>query len=180
MQNRCKSRYGWCLFGIPSNALTPGFDVVWPCQPTTTASGFGELPSPGGYERLDLSAVLQSTLGKSALQSHLRLAAQGGKPNGRHMPGVDRPAVPSLFQLMSNNSSQWCTQPLAAAKLHVSERTLIRWRSSKFLVLGKHWRRALPSPHARVLYNVEQCEKDVAKACSREASMLEQDIHPAR
>ena len=76
--------------------------------------------------------------------------------------------------------SIWVAQPEAAYKLHVSERTLIRWRSSKFLKSGKHWRRALPSPRARVLYNLEQCEKDVAKACSREGLMLEQDINPAR
>ena len=76
--------------------------------------------------------------------------------------------------------SIWVAQPEAAYKLHVSERTLIRWRSSKFLKSGKHWRRALPSPRARVLYNLEQCEKDVAKACSREGLMLEQVIIPAR
>jgi hypothetical protein len=77
-------------------------------------------------------------------------------------------------------TSSWVAQPEAASKLHVSERTLIRWRLTKFLKPGKHWRRALPSPRARVLYNLEQCEKDVAKACSREGSMLEQDINPAR
>jgi len=78
------------------------------------------------------------------------------------------------------HTSSWVAQPEAASKLHVSERTLIRWRLTKFLKPGKHWRRALPSPRARVLYNLEQCEKDVAKACSREGSMLEQDINPAR
>jgi hypothetical protein len=45
---------------------------------------------------------------------------------------------------------------------------------------GKHWRRALPSPRTRVLYNIEQCEKDVAKACSRDGALLEQDLHFAR
>lgn len=74
----------------------------------------------------------------------------------------------------------WLPQSEAAAKLHVSERTLIRWRSSQFLKHGKHWRRALPSPRSRVLYNIEQCEKDVAKACIRNGAMLEQDIKFAR
>ena len=74
----------------------------------------------------------------------------------------------------------WLSQPEAAAKLHVSERTLIRWRTSKFLKPGKHWRRALPSPRARVIYNIEQCEKDVAKACFRDGAMLEQDINITR
>ena len=73
-------------------------------------------------------------------------------------------------------TSIWVAQPEAASKLHVSERTLIRWRSSKFLKPGKHWRRALPSPRARVLYNVEQCEKEVIKVCSREGALLEQCI----
>ena len=73
-------------------------------------------------------------------------------------------------------TSSWVAQPEAASKLHVSERTLIRWRSSKFLKPGKHWRRALPSPHARVLYNVVECEKEVIKACSREGALLEQCI----
>ena len=68
----------------------------------------------------------------------------------------------------------WVAQPEAAASLHVSERTLIRWRSLKFLKPGKHWRRALPSPRSRVLYNVEQCEKEIIKACSREGALLEQ------
>lgn len=58
----------------------------------------------------------------------------------------------------------------------MSERTLMRWRASQLLKQGKHWRRALPSPRARVLYNIEQCEKDVAKACSRDGAILEQDI----
>jgi len=79
-----------------------------------------------------------------------------------------------------NYSTSWAPQPEAAAKLHVSERTLVRWRASNFLKQGKHWRRALPSARARVLYNIEQCEKDVAKACSRTASLLEQDLHLAR
>lgn len=74
----------------------------------------------------------------------------------------------------------WLLQPQAAAKLHVSERTLIRWRTSKFLKQGRHWRRALPSPRARVLYNIEQCEKDVAKACSRDGALLEQDMKSSR
>ena len=73
-------------------------------------------------------------------------------------------------------TSIWVAQPDAAIKLHVSERTLIRWRSSKFLKPGKHWRRALPSPRARVLYNVVECEKEIIKACSREGSLLEQCI----
>jgi hypothetical protein len=73
-------------------------------------------------------------------------------------------------------TSLWVAQPEAAIRLHVSERTLIRWRSSKFLKPGKHWRRALPSPRARVLYNIEQCEKEIIKACSREGAMLEQSI----
>jgi hypothetical protein len=77
---------------------------------------------------------------------------------------------------MITQSLQWCPQPEAAARLHVSERTLVRWRISNFLKQGKHWRRALPSPTARVLYNIEQCEKDVAKACSRDGAMLEQEI----
>jgi len=77
-------------------------------------------------------------------------------------------------------STSWLPQPEAAAKLHVSERTLIRWRRSQFLKQGKHWRRALPSPRARVLYNFEQCEKDVAKACSRDGALLEQDIKSTR
>ena len=72
--------------------------------------------------------------------------------------------------------SIWVAQPEAASKLHVSERTLIRWRSSKFLKPGKHWRRALPSPRARVLYNIEQCEKEIINACSREGALLEQCI----
>jgi hypothetical protein len=76
--------------------------------------------------------------------------------------------------------SSWVAQPEAAVKLHVSERTLIRWRASQFLKQGKHWRRALPSPRARVLYNIEQCEKDVAKACSRDGLLLEQDLRFAR
>jgi hypothetical protein len=77
-------------------------------------------------------------------------------------------------------STTWSPQPQAASRLHVSERTLIRWRASQFLKQGKHWRRALPSPRARVLYNIEQCEKDVAKACARDGAMLEQDIKLAR
>lgn len=77
-------------------------------------------------------------------------------------------------------SSAWSPQPETALALHVSERTLIRWRTSGFLKQGKHWRRALPSPRSRVLYNIEQCEKDVAKACSRDGAMLEQDIKSAR
>ena len=72
--------------------------------------------------------------------------------------------------------SIWVAQPEAASKLHVSERTLIRWRLSKFLKPGKHWRRALPSPRSRVLYNIEQCEKEIIKACSREGALLEQCI----
>jgi hypothetical protein len=72
------------------------------------------------------------------------------------------------------HTSTWVAQPEAAIWLHVSERTLIRWRSSKFLKSGKHWRRALPTPRARVLYNIEQCEKEVMKACSREGALLEQ------
>ena len=70
----------------------------------------------------------------------------------------------------------WVVQPEAANALHVSERTLIRWRACNFLKQGKHWRRALPSSRARVLYDLEQCEKHLARACSRDASMLEQDI----
>jgi len=101
-------------------------------------------------------------------------ASRRETPNGRRTPGVDRPAVPRLFVM--SQFITWFSQPEAAAKLHVSERTLIRWRSSKFLKPGKHWRRALPSPRARVLYNIEQCEKDVAKACCRDGSMLEQNI----
>jgi len=81
------------------------------------------------------------------------------------------PRLPVMSQFIT-----WFSQPEAAAKLHVSERTLIRWRSSKFLKQGKHWRRALPSPRARVLYNIEQCEKDVVKACSRDGAFLEQEI----
>jgi hypothetical protein len=77
-------------------------------------------------------------------------------------------------------STSWSPQPEAAAKLYVSERTLIRWRASQFLKHGKHWRRALPSPRSRVLYNIEQCEKDVANACVRNGAMLEQDIKSAR
>ncbi len=73
-------------------------------------------------------------------------------------------------------NSLWVAQPEAANKLHVSERTLIRWRSSKFLKQGKHWRRALPSPRSRVLYDVVECEKEVKKACSREGALLEQCI----
>lgn len=79
-----------------------------------------------------------------------------------------------------NYSTSWAPQPEAAAKLHVSERTLVRWRASNFLKQGKHWRRALPSARARVLYNIEQCEKDVVKACSRDASLLERDLHLVR
>ena len=108
------------------------------------------------------------------------VGSSGGKAKRKTNAGCGQTGSPVAYALMSNTSSQWCSQPVAAAKLHVSERTLIRWRSSKFLTQGKHWRRALPSPRARVLYNVEQCEKDVAKACSREGSMLEQDINPAR
>jgi len=74
------------------------------------------------------------------------------------------------------SSLHWVAQPEAAAYLHVSERTLIRWRATKFLKHGKHWRRALPSCRARVLYNVEQCEKEIIKACSREGALLEQCI----
>lgn len=73
-------------------------------------------------------------------------------------------------------SSTWVAQPEATSKLYVSERTLIRWRSSKFLKPGKHWRRALPSPRSRVLYNVVECEKEIIKACSREGALLEQCI----
>jgi hypothetical protein len=79
-----------------------------------------------------------------------------------------------------NYSTSWAPQPDAAAKLHVSERTLVRWRASNFLKQGKHWRRALPSARARVLYNIEQCEKEVVKACSRDASLLERDLHLVR
>ena len=108
------------------------------------------------------------------------VGSSGGKAKRKTHAGCGQTGSPVAYALMSNTSSQWCSQPVAAAKLHVSERTLIRWRSSKFLTQGKHWRRALPSPRARVLYNLEQCEKDVAKACSREGFMLEQDINPAR
>jgi hypothetical protein len=79
-----------------------------------------------------------------------------------------------------NHSTSWAPQPEAAAKLHVSERTLVRWRASNFLKQGKHWRRALPTARSRVLYNIDQCEKDVAKACVRSGAMLEQDIKSAR
>ena len=73
-------------------------------------------------------------------------------------------------------TSIWVGQHEAASKLHVSERTLIRWRSSKFLKAGKHWRRALPSPHARVLYDVVECEKEIIKALKRDGALLEQCI----
>lgn len=82
-------------------------------------------------------------------------------------------SVESCFVMLP---SIWVAQPEAASKLHVSERTLIRWRSSKFLKPGKHWRRALPSPRSRVLYNVVECEKEIIKACSREDASLEQCI----
>jgi len=73
-------------------------------------------------------------------------------------------------------TSTWVAQPEAASKLHVSERTLIRMRSSKFLKPGKHWRRAMPSHRSRVLYDVVECEKEIMKACSREGALLEQCI----
>ena len=122
------------------------------------------------------TALLQAhqLLGGVAQQGSPGQANRRETPNGRRTPGVDRPAVPRL--LVVSHFITWSSQPEAAAKLHVSERTLIRWRSSKFLKPGKHWRRALPSPRARVLYNIEQCEKYVAKACSRDGSMLEQNI----
>jgi hypothetical protein len=73
-------------------------------------------------------------------------------------------------------TSIWVAQPEAASKLHVSERTLIRMRSSKFLRPGKHWRRALPSSRSRVLYDVVECEKEIIKANKREGALLEQCI----
>lgn len=73
-------------------------------------------------------------------------------------------------------STSWLVQAEAAAQLHVSERTLVRWRSCQFLRHGKHWRRALPSARSRVLYNIEQCARDVAKACIRNGELLERDI----
>ena len=73
-------------------------------------------------------------------------------------------------------TSLWVAQPEAAIRLHVSERTLIRWRSSKFLKSGKHWRRALPSPRGRVLYDVVECEKEIIKALKRDGALLEQCI----
>jgi len=73
-------------------------------------------------------------------------------------------------------SSIWVAQPEAASKLHVSERTLIRLRSIKFFKAGKHWRRALPSPRSRVLYDVVECQKEIMKANKRDGALLEQCI----
>lgn len=78
--------------------------------------------------------------------------------------------------LVMSQFVNWFSQPEAAAKLRVSERTLIRMRSSKFLRPGKHWRRALPSSRSRVLYDVVECEKEIIKANKREGALLEQCI----
>jgi len=74
----------------------------------------------------------------------------------------------------------WVFQPQAPTILHMTGRMLIHCRASQLSKQGKQCLPALPSPRARVLCNIGQCEKGVVKVCSRAGAMLEQDIKFAR
>jgi hypothetical protein len=76
-------------------------------------------------------------------------------------------------------STRYC--PLATASeardhLGVSERTLVRWRSSGLFQAGQHWRRKFPSANSPVQYHLEQCQAVMSEATARSAHLLEPSV----
>jgi len=70
-------------------------------------------------------------------------------------------------------TTQWAPARAAADYLQVSERTLLRWRSSGLLKIGVHYRRKFPAPNSPLLYQVELCEKAMNDAFARDHRTLE-------
>jgi len=73
-----------------------------------------------------------------------------------------------------NTTALWVAQRAAADQLGVSERTLIRWRSSGLLQAGKHWRRKFPgSANSPVLYRLEDCDQAMSETFARDPQLME-------
>jgi hypothetical protein len=71
------------------------------------------------------------------------------------------------------NTQLWVPQRVAADELGVSERTLLRWRSAGLLKIGVHYRRKFPASNSPLLYHLEQCDRAMTEAFSRDFRTLE-------
>jgi hypothetical protein len=70
-------------------------------------------------------------------------------------------------------TSKWATARGTADQLQISERTLYRWRQSKILKAGIHFRRKFPAANSPILYNLELCEQAMTEAFARDPRTLE-------
>ncbi len=70
-------------------------------------------------------------------------------------------------------TSKWATSRGTADHLQISERTLYRWRQSKILKAGLHFRRKFPAANSPILYNLEMCELAMTDAFARDPRTLE-------
>lgn len=71
------------------------------------------------------------------------------------------------------NMHLWVPQRIAADELGVSERTLLRWRSTGLLKIGVHYRRKFPTSNSPLLYQLELCDQAMTKAFARDHRSLE-------
>ncbi len=70
--------------------------------------------------------------------------------------------------------SSWLPHRVAADKLCISQRTLIRLRQGGVLIPGTCWRRKVPAnPNSHVVYDVVACE--FALAAATKAALIEHD-----
>ena len=74
---------------------------------------------------------------------------------------------------MNEISQKWGTSRRASDQLQISEKTLYRWRQSKILIAGIHFRRKFPVANSPILYNLELCEQAMADAFARDPRTLE-------
>ena len=70
-------------------------------------------------------------------------------------------------------TSKWATSRGTADQLQISERTLYRWRQSKILKSGIHYRRKFPSANSPILYDLELCELAMTEEFARDPRILE-------
>ena len=71
--------------------------------------------------------------------------------------------------IIRSANSLWADAADASIKLGFSEKSLNCWRECGYLKSGKHWIEQYNSNKKRIIYNIEQCTKEMNEWWGRDA-----------
>ena len=71
--------------------------------------------------------------------------------------------------IMRTAKSRWVDGKEASTKLGFSENSLNCWRDCGYLKIGKHWCESRSTSVRKILYNIDQCTKEMNEWWGRDA-----------